>query len=75
MYIEVQIADEIIEMGGVAMPSAPPSELEMTGTLPIAVASVVSRSPAERLAELNNIRELLTDAEFEFKRREILESL
>jgi len=74
-YIEVNFTDDLVDEGNVVIATAPPSELETTDNIPFAVASAVVRSPAERLAELDTLRDMLTDAEYDEKKKEILDSL
>lgn len=66
-YIEVNIAD-VESRGDMGIASAPP----------LVTASLVGgteKSAAERLSELDNIRGMLSEEEYERKRKEILDSL
>jgi len=66
-YIEVNIAD-VESRGDMGIASAPP----------LVTASLVGgteKSAAERLSELDNIRGMLSEDEYERKRKEILDSL
>ena len=65
-FIEVNIAD-VEARGDMGIASAPP----------LVTASVVggAERTAERLAELDNIRGMLSDEEYDRKRKEILDSL
>eukprot|EP00563_Minutocellus_polymorphus_P018020 CAMPEP_0197718488 /NCGR_PEP_ID=MMETSP1434-20131217/2627_1 /TAXON_ID=265543 /ORGANISM="Minutocellus polymorphus, Strain CCMP3303" /LENGTH=250 /DNA_ID=CAMNT_0043303151 /DNA_START=27 /DNA_END=779 /DNA_ORIENTATION=+ len=66
-YIEVNIAD-VESRGDMGIASAPP----------LVTASVVrgtEKSAAERLGDLDNIRGMLSEEEYERKRKEILDSL
>ena len=70
-YIEVNIAD--VEARGVTR-----GDMGIASAPPLITASVVGgaeRSAAERLAELDNIRGMLSDEEYDRKRKEILDSL
>jgi len=65
-YIEVNVAD-VESRGDMGIASAPP----------LVTASVLGteKSAAERLVELDNIRGMLSDEEYDRKRKEILDSL